>query len=173
MEYEPRHSHTPSSLDILCAAISSGDMATFDAVLPDIQDLDADNGRALRVCVENDQYLMAKKLMLRGADSYIVKKTLTKTYADISTPTRFGRTPKTPDLRDAFMTVTRHEHRLSTWKKEVTEYATTIGTAQKLQELEAKIDVLHDLIKDLTTANKPARIEKPLATPHRGARHGD
>jgi hypothetical protein len=54
--------------NLLYAAIQAGDVEKALRALKDGANPDADDGKPLRLCVDNDDYLMAKALMLKGAD---------------------------------------------------------------------------------------------------------
>lgn len=157
-----------TTIDRLCHVIRTGDMAAFTTLLGDVIDVDAQNGQLLLTCVEADQYLMAKKLLLRGADTYIVSTKIDKEYTSISKHNRIaGRTPNTEEDRPRFNELGWQRYRLATWKKEVADYATSIGTLQKIETLEAKIDELRTAVAEMTSARAPTSLKKSPAGPQR------
>ena len=54
--------------NLLYAAISAGDAEKAARAIKDGANPNADDGKPLRMCVDKDDYLMAKALMLNGAD---------------------------------------------------------------------------------------------------------
>ena len=163
--YSAEKTQTP--IDRLCTVIRMGDMTVFSTLLADITDLDAQNGQLLLTCVQADQYLMAKKLLLRGADTYIVESKIEEEYVSISKYNRIGRTANTEEDRPRFNELRWQKGRLATWKKEVTDYAASIGTLQKIETLEAKIDELRVAMTELTALQIPTIIKKSPAGPQR------
>lgn len=163
--YHPPRAQTP--VDRLCDVIRSGDINAFYAQLADVGDVDAQNGQLLLTCVEADQYLMAKKLLLRGADTFIVESKLDKEYIAISEYNRIGRKAKTEEDRPRFNELRWQKHRLATWKKEVAEYAVSIGALQRIESLEAKIDDLRAAFEEMAATRTPTTIKKAPAGPQR------
>lgn len=154
-------------LDRLCDAIRCDDMVSFDQLLETIGDIDGENGRALLVCAEHDRYLMAKKLILRGADTFIVAKRIEKEYQAVSKSSRIGRVAASEEQRPRFNELSWQKYRLATWKKEIGEYVAGIGTLQKIEGLEAKIEELRSAIESLTSARTPTTLKKSPAGPQR------
>lgn len=152
-------------LDQLCSAIRHDDTTSFDSLLETIGDIDSENGRALLVCAEHDRYLMAKKLILRGADTFIVAKHIEQELRAVSKSARFGPIPASEEQRPRFNDLSWQKHRLATWKKEINEYVAGIGTLQKIESLEAKVDALHAAIESLTSARTPTTLKKSPAGP--------
>lgn len=169
MEWDSRDyvAKEQTAIDRLCDVIRRGDMTAFIAQLDGVADVDAQNGQLLRTSVEADQYLMAKKLLLRGADTFIVESKLDKEYISISKYNRIGRTAIDDEKRPRFNELRWQKHRLATWKKEVTEYAASIGALQKIESLEAKIDDLRAAFDEMTATRTLTTIKKPPAGPQR------
>lgn len=169
MEWDGSY-HAPkehTTIDRLCAVIRSGDMVAFTDQLGDIDDLDAQGGQLLLTCVEADQYLMAKKLLLRGADSFIVERKIDKEFIAVSEYARLGRKAKTEADIPRFNQLRVQKNRLAIWKKEVAEYAASVGTLQKIETLEEKIDALRAMMAEMTATRTPSPIKKAPAGPHR------
>ncbi len=156
-------------LDRLCNAIAQDDMGTFERLIAENGDLDLDgeNGRALRTCSEHDRYLMAKKLMLRGADTFIVAKMIDSDLGSISKSGRFGPIAASEEVRPRFQVLSQQKHRIAVWKKEVADYVAGVGTLQKIESLEAKIDALRAALDDIAATRLPATLKKPQSAPQR------
>ncbi len=164
MADESGYYHTPSAEDKLAMYIKSGcDLATFETLLKEITDLDGKDGQLLRLCAENDAYLLAKNLYLRGADMYLATTSLQKSFMAVSKPAgRMGGYI----ARDAACNKA-HEHlnhslrRMEKWKKIFSEDVTIQVNAQRLKAMEEKIDALHAALAELSSQRVSVTIKKP------------
>ena len=146
----------------LCVAIANNDSKTFDLLLPQIDDLDADNNRILRSCIDHDRFSMAKKLFLRGAASTILLAQLKgsserahRLYMDAPSSNDRKELQAYRDIKDVY-------DRLNTWKTTFEKDIMPILSMQKIEELQGQIAALRQEIADVIS---PARNVVKKQTP--------
>lgn len=151
-----------SALDQLCAAIKSDDMAAFDVAVEQVSDLDADNNRILRACIEHDRFTMAKKLFLRGAASSVLLEELEG--ASNRAKQAFMNAPSSNDRQElaAYQAANLDYLRLKQWRTTFDKDILPIITLHTIQDLQKQIA---DLRREVADVVAPARsvIKKPTA----------
>lgn len=151
-----------SALDQLCAAIAANNMASFTAVLDQVKDLDADNSRALRTCLQHDRFAMAKELFLRGVASTVLLKSYER---ERDRQRYYFDEAEDDDYYDsrghrAYQEADRNYTKLNNWKTTFDKDIAPLKLYQKMLELEKQIAALREELHD---ARSPARsvIKKP------------
>lgn len=149
-----------SPLDRLCAAIADNDMAAFERLLEHVEDINAENERALLACLEQDNFLMAKKLFLHGSVSTLLLYRLAR--QENHAHHAFRRAPSGKDTAELkeLTRIRSLKNRLEAWKAAFKEEVLPLLTMDKLNTIEKNLQALrHDLDALMT----PARsiIKKP------------
>ena len=143
------------AFDQFCRAIAGNNMPLFDALLPQMTNLDAENGRALLACVVDDRFIMAQKLLLRGVDTTAVSEHLQA--LDRLAAAAYMEKPSGRDIEELgiLKKIRAQSARLDNWKSAFEKDFMPRLLIQKLEQIEAKIDALRD---DFTAATSPQRV---------------
>lgn len=150
---------------------SDSSVDTFVQALKDAQkdgvDLDAEDGKLLRLCAEKGNYMLAKQLYLHGTDVFLATESLNAAYLAISKTTSVGsRIPKSRDVQEEHSHLQQSLQRINKWRKAFLEDVSAQVTMQRLHDLERKIDTLQATVTELTEKGKtPLFIAKPLVGP--------
>jgi hypothetical protein len=173
----PAREKTPA--EKLHDAIVRGDEAAFHAALPKAGDLNADEGKALRLCGQHDRYLFAKALFLQGADIHYALRCCHDILGKIDmkieiAPMSFGRgKPRRKEDTARFNAASDAVERLYTYLKPLhddlpRQQLEEISALRARQEqMEKTIEDLRAMVQELTG---PRVLEKPKP-PQEAAHH--
>ncbi len=156
-------------LDRLCDAIAANDMAAFDSLLPQVDDIDARHHRAIFACVTHDRFAMVKKIFICGAARTLALAELEKKSA--AAYKKYMSKPSGEDQVElaAYQAAKSLHDRLAAWKASFENDTLSTLPLQKMQELEDKIDALR---LELAEALSPQRTIIKKNTPAPGAKGG-
>jgi len=151
--------------NLLYAAIQAGDAEKAIRAIQDGANPNADNAKPLRLCVDNDDYLMAKALMLNGAD---IGYALLRCTHDIeNVPTRPHKihsiTIDVPATEADGQNRTRlkaQSNKLATFQQTFNETFLPQEQLRLTQEIHARLIRLEKEVKQLS---EPQPIGKPAA----------
>ena len=151
--------------NLLYAAINAGDAEKAVRAIKDGANPNADNAKPLRLCVDNDDYLMAKALMLNGAD---IGYAILRCHRDIkNVPTRSHRihsiTIDVPATEADAQNKTRlnaQASRLADFQQTYKETFLPQEQLRLMQEIHARLIRLEKEVKQLS---EPQPIGKPAA----------
>jgi len=158
------------------AAIAANDQHALEEVLLAGAQPDADNGKPIRLCAQQNKYLLAKTLMLAGGDlGYALQQARQENEA-IPRRTESGmilsfRTPITEEGKKREVELHREIARLEEFQKTFTESTLPMEQMNLLREIRhAQYDLgrrMDALEKTLREIDAPKPIDKKTKTPHR------
>ncbi len=126
--------------NLLLAAIGAREPARILQVIADGADLDADDGRPLRLCAENDDYKTARLLFIQGAD---IECAIHSTEKDIHAIPMSMDLPSIPDNPKNYPRYTQLNQSLDRLKKYRTSLQEGVLPQLYMQKLEQILQNQH------------------------------
>lgn len=131
-------------LDNAVVALVCGDAAAFQQAVAGVADLDAENSILLRTAAEENRYVEARDLILRGAN---VLPALEYLSAQLAPITRYGRMNNygKEGHEAEYKKLSRQKHRLESWRRTIIEEMPIVTSRQQQKLEERQEDILRQL----------------------------
>lgn len=166
----PRDRTVPEQL---AEAIENDQPETFDALLPQLEDINTGGGKLFCIAAFADRYPYARKLALAGGDITLARDTMRRHIDSISFTTGNFLVQRKPNIRENAGKLAAAEaalSRLDYWQGQLAASTLLADTLQRLRVMEQRQERTEQMLEDLRAAvaamtEKPARLDKPVLPP--------